>query len=221
MTVVTIPRATVPFVGNAPMSAEWYRWASDITQRVGGPTGAGSNDLSLSQFDDAGIEEAKANINDLRQEVRQAPQAAQEAVMALESSVHAIVAQAQQMSVDMDGLALAPTLYSVPGVGDPICRLGILGGMVGMYGTAGALQAAAYIKTYATASRTIPNATFSNLATTAATNVAPYGFSTAAQADAIATKVNQLAADVLILKQLIVSLVNDNSTSLGVGLNAT
>jgi hypothetical protein len=92
---------------------------------------------------------------------------------------------------------------------------------LGFYGTVPVSQAAAYTKTYSTASRTIPVATFTNLVTTAATNVAPYGFTTAAQADAIATKVNALAADVLILKQLIVSLVNDSSTTLGVGLNAT
>lgn len=92
---------------------------------------------------------------------------------------------------------------------------------LGFFGTTPVAQAAAYTKTYATASRVIPVATFTNLSTTAATNVAPYGFTTAAQADAIATKVNALAADVLILKQLIVSLVNDSSTTLGVGLNAT
>jgi hypothetical protein len=92
---------------------------------------------------------------------------------------------------------------------------------LGFYGTVPVSQAAAYTKTYSTASRTIPVATFTNLVTTAATNVAPYGFTTQAQADAIATKTNALAADVLILKQLIVSLVNDSSTTLGVGLNAT
>jgi hypothetical protein len=82
-------------------------------------------------------------------------------------------------------------------------------------------QRPAYVKTYSTASRTIPNATFTNLATTASTNVAPYGFTTAAQADAIATKVNQLAADVIALKKIIVSLVDDSSATLGFGLNAT
>ena len=92
---------------------------------------------------------------------------------------------------------------------------------LGFFGTTPVAQAAAYTKTYSTASRTIPNATFTTLSTLPATNVAPYGFTTAAQADAIATKVNALAADVLILKQLIVSLVNDSSTTLGVALNAT
>jgi GTPase involved in cell partitioning and DNA repair len=89
------------------------------------------------------------------------------------------------------------------------------------FGATPKAQAAAYIKTYSTASRTVPNSTFTNLVTTAATNVAPYGFTTQAQADAIATKVNALQADVLILKQLIVSLINDSSATLGVGLNAT
>ncbi len=92
---------------------------------------------------------------------------------------------------------------------------------LGFYGATPVIKAAAYTKTYSTASRVIPVATFTNLVTTAATNVSPYGFTTQAQADAIATKVNALAADVLILKQLIVSLVNDSSTTLGVGLNAT
>jgi hypothetical protein len=92
---------------------------------------------------------------------------------------------------------------------------------IGFFNTTPKAQAAAYTKTYSTASRVIPVATFTNLVTTAATNVTPYGFTTQAQADAIATKVNALAADVLILKQLIVSLVNDSSKTLGVGLNNT
>jgi hypothetical protein len=93
--------------------------------------------------------------------------------------------------------------------------------LLGFYGATPVTQAAAYTKTYSTASRIVPVATFTDLVTTAATNVTPYGFTTAAQANAIATKVNALAADVLILKQLIVSLVDDSSTTLGVGLNAT
>jgi hypothetical protein len=71
-------------------------------------------------------------------------------------------------------------------------------------------QRPAYTQTFSTASRTVSNPTFTNLATTAATNVTPWGFSTQAQADAIATKVNQLAADVVILRQLINSLIDDS-----------
>lgn len=95
------------------------------------------------------------------------------------------------------------------------------GSLIGFFGSIPRARLASYIKNYSVASRTIPVATFTNLATTAATNVSPYGFATQAQADAIATKVNQLGNDVLILKQLIVSLVDDSSTTLGLGLNAT
>lgn len=73
MSLVTLPRAGMPLVGNSAMSREWYRWAHDITQRVGGVTGAGTDDLSLSQFEDAGIEEAKQAQFRLADEVGQIP----------------------------------------------------------------------------------------------------------------------------------------------------
>lgn len=92
---------------------------------------------------------------------------------------------------------------------------------IGLFGATVKPQAAAYVLTYATASRVVLNATASALATTAATNVAPYGFTTAAQADNIATQVNFLIADVLTLKKLIVALINDTSKTSGVGINAT
>jgi hypothetical protein len=93
--------------------------------------------------------------------------------------------------------------------------------LIGFFNAAPKIQAGPFTKTYSVASRTVPNATFAALATTAATNVTPYGFTTAAQANAIATQVNALAADVLILKQLIVALINDLSSTLGIGINAT
>ena len=95
------------------------------------------------------------------------------------------------------------------------------GSLLGFFASTPRARPLAYTKTYSVASRVIPNATFTNLATTAATNVVPWGFASQAQADAVATKVNQLGADVLILKQLIVSLVDDSSTTMGLGLNAT
>ena len=94
-------------------------------------------------------------------------------------------------------------------------------GKLSFYGGTTRAQAAAYVQTYSTAARTVPNATFSALSTTASTNIAPYGFSTSAQADAIAAKVNALGTDVIALKQLINSLINDLSATLGVSLNAT
>lgn len=62
MTTITLPRADVAMADltNGSPSRDWYRWARDITERVGGVTGAGTNDLAESAFEDAGIEETKA-----------------------------------------------------------------------------------------------------------------------------------------------------------------
>jgi len=95
-----------------------------------------------------------------------------------------------------------------------------VGALVGFYGTAPVAQAAAYTLTYSTAARTVPNATAVAVSTTGAA-LGFYGYTTAAQANAIPVAINALEADVLALKKLIVSLINDNSATLGVGLNAT
>jgi hypothetical protein len=68
---------------------------------------------------------------------------------------------------------------------------------------------AAYTQTYSTAARTVPNATVSSVATTAATQTTPYGYAGAAQADAIPVAINALAADVLALKKVITALIDD------------
>jgi len=78
---------------------------------------------------------------------------------------------------------------------------------------------AAYTLTYSTAVRTVPVATAAAVVTTAATLVA-YGY-TQAQADSIPVAINAMQADMLELKKLIVSLINDASVTSGLGLNAT
>ncbi len=105
MTIVTIPRATVPISGAAPISAEWYRWAHDITQRVGGPTGASSNDLSLSQFEDAGTEETKTQVVAVLHELRQLPvvEIAQ-TVEALEGLLGGLLDQITQLRSEVEAL---------------------------------------------------------------------------------------------------------------------
>lgn len=70
-------------------------------------------------------------------------------------------------------------------------------------------QQAAYTQTYSTAARTVPNATAAAVVTTAATNVAPYGYSQA-QADALVTAVNAAQDDILALKKLINALIDDS-----------
>lgn len=67
---------------------------------------------------------------------------------------------------------------------------------------------AAYTQTYSTAARTVPAATAAGVVTTAATNVAPYGF-TQAQADALVAAVNADQADLLALKKVVNALIDD------------
>lgn len=66
-----------------------------------------------------------------------------------------------------------------------------------------------YVQTYAAASKTNPNPTAVSVATTAATNVTPFGYSTAAQADALVTAVNALITDLAATKQLLNQVIDD------------
>lgn len=84
------------------------------------------------------------------------------------------------------------------------------GTKVGFYSTAPAARPAAYTQTYATATRTHANPTAVVVATTASTNVAPFGYTTAAQADAIVTAVNALVADMANVKQVLNSSIDDD-----------
>jgi hypothetical protein len=72
-----------------------------------------------------------------------------------------------------------------------------------------AASSAAYTQTYATASRTHSNLTSAAVATTAATDTAPFGYATAAQADAIVTAVNALRTDLANAKQVLNAVIDD------------
>lgn len=65
-----------------------------------------------------------------------------------------------------------------------------------------------YTQTYSTAVATVANNTSAAVATTAATNVAPYGYAQA-QADAIVTAVNALQADVDNVKKVVNKIIDD------------
>ena len=81
--------------------------------------------------------------------------------------------------------------------------------MVSLFGGAPVAQRSAYTQTYTTADKTHANITSADLATTAATQAAPFGFAGGAQADDIATQFNALRVDVLDLKQLVNSVIDD------------
>lgn len=73
-----------------------------------------------------------------------------------------------------------------------------------------AAQAAApaITQTYSTTATTVAAATVAAVATTAATQTTPYGYGSAAQADAIPVAINALTADVLVLRKLINEIVD-------------
>lgn len=74
MSAVTLPSSRIPLTANGDaVSVEFYRWMHDITQRVGGVAGPGTEDLALSQFDDAGIEETKEALLEASDAVLQLP----------------------------------------------------------------------------------------------------------------------------------------------------
>jgi len=74
MSLLTLPRAQIPLADERGfVTREWYRYFSDATARMGGVDGSGSDDLTLSQFEDAGIEESKQAIYRLADEIGQQP----------------------------------------------------------------------------------------------------------------------------------------------------
>ena len=71
-----IPIATVTIAGQryeCATNPEFVRFFETLIQRVGGPVGTGTDDLALSQFEDAGIEELKAGAYQLADAFGQVP----------------------------------------------------------------------------------------------------------------------------------------------------
>lgn len=83
------------------------------------------------------------------------------------------------------------------------------GTTVGFFGVAPVTQRSAWTQTYSTASRTNSAITHAAVATTGATNVAPFGYTTAAQANDIVTQLNNALLEIEELKKLVNSLIDD------------
>lgn len=88
-------------------------------------------------------------------------------------------------------------------------NLAVTGTTLGFYGVAAITRPTAYTQTYSLATKTHAAFTSADLVTTASTQTTPWGFSTAAQADAMATQFNALRVDVTNIKQLVNSAIND------------
>lgn len=89
-------------------------------------------------------------------------------------------------------------------------RLRINSTGVSFYAVAPVARAAALTQTYATTSRTHANMVAVAVATTGSTQTTPFGYTTAAQADAIVTAINALInSDVVNAKQIMNSVIDD------------
>jgi hypothetical protein len=80
------------------------------------------------------------------------------------------------------------------------------GTLFGAFSATPVAQRGAYTQTYSTATRTVPDATASTVTDSNGT----YGFAAAADRTALVTQINNLQADVLELKKLINSLIDDS-----------
>jgi hypothetical protein len=80
---------------------------------------------------------------------------------------------------------------------------------IGVFGVKPIARPPAYKQTYSATARTMENDTAADLVTTSATQVGPYGFSSAAQANDIAIEFNKLRADLLALKKVVNSIIDD------------
>ncbi|MCW1958309.1 MAG: hypothetical protein KIH64_007145 [Mycobacterium sp.] len=84
MSTVTPPRAGIPIgrlrigdkVFEVEADGEYLRFFASMVTRVGGVTGTGTEELVVSQFEDAGIEECKAQLYAWRDEAAQGTEAA-------------------------------------------------------------------------------------------------------------------------------------------------
>ena len=83
------------------------------------------------------------------------------------------------------------------------------GSNAGFFNVAVAARPSAITQTYSTADKTHAAPGQTAVATTAATSTTPFGYTGAAQADDIVTQVNNARTDILDIKQLLNSVIDD------------
>lgn len=70
MATITLPRADLPIAGQFQASGDWYRWARDITVRVGGVTGTTSAVIEATAneaLSRAALDRTRVPLKDVRQ----------------------------------------------------------------------------------------------------------------------------------------------------------
>lgn len=93
-------------------------------------------------------------------------------------------------------------------VGSP-ANISTSGGTAGFYGVTPTARPTTYTLTYAATTRTHAAVTSAAVSTAAATAVTPFGYATAAQADALPVAINAVEADLVVAKNLLNSVIGD------------
>lgn len=112
MSIVTLPRAGIP-IGTVSVNGqsvpvalhpEFQRYFETLFARTGGATGAGNDELTLSQFEDAGIEESKSLAFALADELRQLPTPVAVQLEAIESTLSDLAALVAELSKAVEAI---------------------------------------------------------------------------------------------------------------------
>jgi hypothetical protein len=112
MSIVTLPRAGIP-IGTVSINGqqvpvslhpEFQRYFETLFVRTGGATGAGNEELTLSQFEDAGIEESKAFAFALADEMRQQPRPIAVQIEAIETMISDLASVVAELSKAVDAI---------------------------------------------------------------------------------------------------------------------
>jgi hypothetical protein len=104
MSVITIPRIDVPIAGSEKPTRDFYRWMSDVTERIGGVIAPTNNELAASDFDDAGVEELKHESAKAFDALMQTPPVVEVRVEQLETQFAVLMAAVAELAKELDGL---------------------------------------------------------------------------------------------------------------------
>ena len=101
--------ARVPLVDlrTGHISREWLLLLQGLFERVGGPLGSSTTDLTTSAFEDSGIEETKAQLYALRDELGALPPVVMlpaDEWMAMQQQAAELAAQVAEMGKQIDAL---------------------------------------------------------------------------------------------------------------------
>lgn len=117
-----------------------------------------------------------------------------------------------RVTIDVNGITLADNRMIVLGTASGSMLGTGATQKLGFWGATPGVRPSFILQTYATADKTHAARTATAVATTAATQTTPYGYSTQAQADDIITQLNALRVDQLDTAQLLNAVIDDFQT---------